>query len=427
MSFFSISLSLLPGFFSAFSYIFLFIILLLDYKQAPIVFLNLALLILINESISGAYLYAQFKYLIFFLFFIKSGFYFYKNFIKYKVVLSIFILYVLIVLHSFLFSYSLVFSVLKSTLWVTFVLSFILYFSRLDINERGKVLYGLYLALISFFYASSVLVFFPEIGYYLNGTGFQGLTNQPQVFGCISALLGVISLMFYLNRNKFIYVLNFIFSLFFIYLSESRTAGLALLFSSLILFFKLYSSFFLNKNKGDAVNISVISTLFFGILTFIFINFNAFKSYIYKRNDSSFSSISDSSRGGLVDQMLLNLNNYWSTGIGFGIPSDFDFSNAVYAPIINVPISLPIEKGVLFISIFEEFGVFFGMSVFLLILFILFRNFWFNKNSYIILFIFASNISENTFFSVGGLGMLLTLFLCLSVSISKRGCRNGFN
>jgi membrane-anchored protein YejM (alkaline phosphatase superfamily) len=87
---------------------------------------------------------------------------------------------------------------------------------------------------------------------------------------------------------------------------------------------------------------------------------------------------------------------------------------------LNLPISAPTEKGIIYISILEELGIF-GFILFIMLIFILFYKAIIYNMSSIIVFIviLLSNIGEATFFSIGGLGLLNLIFLTLIITRPK--------
>lgn len=72
-------------------------------------------------------------------------------------------------------------------------------------------------------------------------------------------------------------------------------------------------------------------------------------NFINKRDSAGITSIKESSRGGLIERMNINISNFPLEGIGFGIPSDFNFNNGLYMPFFNIPINA-YEKGVFYIA-----------------------------------------------------------------------------
>ncbi|ASN82945.1 O-antigen ligase family protein [Deinococcus ficus] len=253
-------------------------------------------------------------------------------------------------------------------------------------------------------------LFIPSIGFARNGTGFQGLTNQPQAFGVISALLA--SWLIYRLWNVKaglplpIGLICAGVLLTSIILSEARTALLGLtaafLFTWLIqmlrsarhLGLKILSSFLL---IGAGVAATQTAT---------------FAYFLSKGTDASapLEAASDS-RGFLVERSLSNFQREPLLGIGFGIPSDVETAQVTYAPVVDIPISVALEKGVWVSATLEEQGVI-GMGA-IIILCLTLVVYAIKTGRYmgipLLAFLLASNLGEMTMYSMGGLGLLLWL------------------
>ncbi|MFD1439564.1 oligosaccharide repeat unit polymerase [Acinetobacter sp. ANC 4282] len=416
-------LALLPGYLSVSSYIFLSLCLITKYKWAPVIFLNLCFLVLGNEDLfTGLSSFGNLKYLIIFIFIIQSIFYFPRSFINNNHFVYLVLLFFVIFTHSLFFSFFPLYSIIKIGFWFSFVMCFLIFFYKFNVDDKIKIFSSSYFVLLLVVIFSLILNFFPSIGYSLNGEGLQGITNQPQVFGAISGLFSLASLILFFKKNKYLLLFCFLMGVFGVYLSQSRTAFLALCIS---LFFLLIQVFWdkisLSKIKVFSKNSLKISISFLFIFPFfILFNFEYFIDFLNKRGEGGVTSVGESSRSFFIGRMLNNIDTYGLTGIGLGIPSDFNFSDMSYLPFIDLPISLPVEKGVFYIANIEELGFLFGGLVFL-ILFIMFKKrFIVNIYASIIVFIFSTNLAENTFFSVGGLGMLFWVFACMAMVYLRR-------
>lgn len=420
----NLSLACLPGTASILSYIFLLILLICRYKLAPLVFLNLGFLVLGNEALfTGLINFGSLKYIVIFTFFIQSILYFPRSFVNniYFVLLSS--AFVIIVIHSLFFSFYPTYSIIKISFWYYLVICFSAYFYKLGFEEKKNILMSCYCILMLVIIISLLLHFVPGIGYFVNGEGLQGITNQPQVFGSIAGLFSLISIMFFLNSKNYLFSFGFIFGLIGIYLSQARTAALAFFISFAFLLIQIIWDRYSLNNMNIYSRFSSRLSFFFIIFTplLILFNYNYFANFINKRGESGFTSIDESSRAIFIERMLNNIDIYGLSGIGLGIPSNLNFSEMSYLPFLYLPISLPVEKGVFYIANIEELGFLFGGIIFLILFFIFKNGFIRNYYAPIIIFIFATNIAENTFFSVGGLGMLFWIFACMSiVFISKR-------
>lgn len=419
ISFTTLLLAMLPGGLAFLSYIFLSLCLIFNYNLAPFIFLNLCFLVLGNEALFiGLENYGIFKYLIILIFIVQSFAFFPKKIISNFYFFYFFLIFIVITLHSVFFSIYPLFSFLKILFWFLFVFSFLVFFYRQHNDNKKKILKLCYSILLIGVVASLFLNFIPSIGYFLNGTGLQGIYNQPQVFGSISGIFGLISIILFFNSKNYLYLFFLLLSVVSIYLSQARTAALALGLASTFLVLQIFfDRVFSNTNKMySRFSLRFLFILIITLPLIIMWKLQEILNFINKRGEDGFSNISESSRAVLIQPMFENIKNYGFTGIGFGIPSDLNFSDMIYLPIIYLPISLPIEKGVFYIATIEEMGFLFGIIVYLLLFKIFKKHLLINWYSPIIVFIFAINLAENTFFSIGGLGMLFWVFACMSLS-----------
>lgn len=336
---------------------------------------------------------------------------------------------VFIIFHSIFFSNYFLVSFLKILSWILVFITLFSCWDNLNEREKNEVFNNLVGFLKGILVLSIPLLASPAIGFAKNGTGFQGLLNHPQAFGPTVAILGIIVGGKILS-NKEIKITDFlVFSLclVFVILSEARTAGLGLalglLFGTILNPIFSKKSFFesnpIFKNSWIYVNLFIL--IFFG---YIFSNLyiNKVQDYLFKRTESSsLFEAAESSRGGLVENMLINIENNPLTGIGFGMSSKPEDIKIEFDPFFNIPISAVIEKGVLPIAVLEELGLVLGIVVF----------FWFILSFYrsaqvdvqklcIIICIVCLNLGEYMFFSVGGMGMLMLILFTFSVVLRKK-------
>lgn len=339
------------------------------------------------------------------------------------------LIFLIIFIHSLIFSSIPSISILKISSWF-FVFCVLFYcWNSLDELNRNLIFEKILSLLIIILVFSIPFLFIPAIGFARNGTGFQGLLNHPQAFGPTVALLGVIvGGKILANKNNKLFDL-FLFSLcvVFIILSEARTAGLGMLLAlivGLLLNPILSKKHFTEANpifKNKWTYFYSIIILFFAYL-FSGLYLNKLKDYFFKRTDSSsLFEAAENSRGGLVEKMLINIENNPLTGIGFGMSSNPEDMKIEFDPFFNIPISAVTEKGVLPIAILEELGIVLGIIVF----------FWFVLSFYrsaqvdvqklcIVICIVCLNLGEYMFFSVGGMGMLMLIFFTFSVVLRKK-------
>jgi len=329
---------------------------------------------------------------------------------------------IFLIFHGVFFSQILVISVLKAFSWTMIIYILILAWKGLSYQEikltknwiTTNLLFVLWLSLLLY-------LVYPKYGYLLNSRFFQGILNHPQALGLTSAI--VLALL--INKINFknisiFFLINALLSLFLIFLSYSRTAGLAFLFAaniSLLLFVvskmsNVRNLFKLRIKKTKIINFVLIISI---ISIFIFQFSGIFKKFIFKslKNESvySFMEIYNKSREVLYNPMLENINNNFLTGIGFGLSSDPSSMNIAY--IGNIPVSAPIEKGVLPLAILEEVGLygFIFFSIWILILMIKIYRHGF-QTFLVLLTVLLFNFGEAGLFSPNGFGMLYIIIIC---------------
>ncbi|MGJ7546065.1 hypothetical protein [Variovorax sp. LT1R16] len=347
-----------------------------------------------------------------------------------KLMVSTAVFALFILLHSIFFSPQLDVSVLKLMSWAAVVLVLLSAWGGMSAERRQKTFAALEQSLAALMLFSLPLLALPEAGYRVNGQGFQGVLNHPQAFGPIAALACVISATKILGNSNFQWssVLFFILSLMLVFLSEARTAGLAMVLGivAAVGVFSIVGKGALAKQFSGLGNGKGYILLAGGglvlILTGPLIASKA-ADFVLKRGDStSFLDAADASRGALVQKMLTNIQtNPWA-GIGFGIASDVESMEVIRDPVFNLPVSAIVEKGVMPIAVLEELGVFGALTAFFWLAIMLMAAV---KNGVPAVALFLTivflNLGEATFFSVGGTGLVLlvfftsTLFQCRKV------------
>jgi len=254
-------------------------------------------------------------------------------------------------------------------------------------------------------------LFFPAIGFARNGTGFQGLMNQPQAFGVTVALFASWLLYRLWTRRLAIPLPLATLTLFgllgCILLSGARTSLLG--FTVAFLLTWLIQMLRSPRLLGQKIVLTlIIGGLGVGMVT----QSTVLSTFLFKNSSSeNVLEAADDSRGFLVRRSLENFENQPALGMGFGTPSVIATADIQYAPVINVPISVALEKGVWFSATLEEQGIL-GMTT-LLLFFAALTLYCLRNDVYmgipILGFLVASNLG--TMFSMGGLGLLQWLLV----------------
>ncbi len=333
---------------------------------------------------------------------------------------------VFIILHSVLFSNLIDVSILKAVSWTVVMVTLFSAWSRLPNTEAEALENWLLVGLILIMITSLPFLVLPQ-GYLRNGTGFQGILNHPQAFGPTMSLLAAWIFSRTVSRYPppWLSIATGVVALVFVVMSETRTAGVALVFGIII---ALLSKSFFQAKSLFSVAPAFRSLRFQGLLFLtVLSSFTAgahfsdlVTNYITKSGRAEVSGLIeayDLSRGRLMDDMWLNIEeNPWS-GIGFGIPSSLYDFQVVRDPLFDLPISATVEKGVVPLMVLEELGVI-GAFFVLLWLWLLVRNSYARGTTElsVLLVAFFINFGEAILFSPGGMGLLLLVLISWAVA-----------
>ncbi|QNJ07701.1 putative membrane protein [Synechococcus sp. Minos11] len=344
----------------------------------------------------------------------------------------------IIVLHSIVFSQFPLISLLKAFLLFFISFASIESWFHSSSQQRAEFFHWSFTILSLVIILSLPTYFISSIGFAVNGTGFQGILSQPQVFGVVLATYLSIAFNYLFNYVSFrrIVLPLFLLALFMLYSTASRTAFFAFLlalFLSFVVHLSLNFSSYKHKLKHLPVNTLFVVVSFFGILgifltsvrvqsligSILFKSDNAAISLLDQLDFNSYQlyiEIFASSREVLYLPMLDNISTHLFQGIGFGVPSVSSSMSVAFDPFFGIPVGASIEKGVLFVAILEELGLILFIPFLLLFLLILRSSLRNGYGSFLVcLTILLTNIGESTLFSPGGIGLLL---ICLLIPFS---------
>ena len=371
---------------------------------------------------------ALFRFLIIFSAF--TSIFFRTSFLKFDL-LSIFTLSLsaLIIIHSIFFSYHKDVSILKTLSWTIVMLTLLKAWSGLNVLEHRRMQKWIVRLLLLIALLSVPTLFIQEIGFARNNYGFQGILAHPQIFGPTIAMLAAIifgQLFEKNNKSSIFLIILVLFCGWLIFLSKARTAGLGLflaLATSLLIFFILN----LFKKKLLLSIFKSRSVFYISIIIIIFILFGSETSQLISKfitkSESDVSGIYDAyklSRFILFEKILINIDKNFMTGIGFGIASDPSTMFVQRDPIFNIPISASTEKGMVFLMMLEEVGIFIFIFFIMWLSYIFFKAFKNGLKGLIFFFtIIFLNFGESTFFSMGGLGLLSNILLISVITEPK--------
>lgn len=331
-------------------------------------------------------------------------------------------------LHSVLFSAVVDVSVLKSLIWAVTMATLCAAWAGLDSAARERLIHRIFYGLTAILLLSLPLLAHP-IGYKVNGTGFQGLLGHPQEFGVTMALLALWfsgKILAQRDPGWFPLVL-FCAALFLIVRSEARTGALALILGVGLALFLLASR--LRKPikeefpglGGRKVHLFMAISLFIVLFSGQALT-QTMASFLAKRTTStSLAEAYETSRGELIRVMWANIQEHPLEGIGFGVASVPETMRIVRDPVLGVPVSALIEKGVLPVAVLEEVGLI-GFCLVLLWLWKLYTRC--ARGGFLPSAIFFTvmllNMGEAMFFSTSGMGLMVLILLGWGASFTRQ-------
>jgi MFS family permease len=255
--------------------------------------------------------------------------------------------------------------------------------------------------------------FFQQHGYYPDEGLFMGVTGQSQTLGPLVAVVATFLLadwLFNVKKWSWLYALLFACTPILIYKTGSRTAMGTYLAGLLFVFF-----FFMRaRGLGARWKERVLALGFFVGLVAILSLF-ATPSMRASVRDFAFKwdkgeEVTDkttwdkltSTRQGKVDEMRENIADSPAIGNGFQVSKEMQY---LEVRDFSQLLSRPVEKGVWIYAVMEE-GGYFGMTLFLLFLLVVFTSLL-SRRAYVTVVVFAvfivSNFGEFSIFSMSGI------------------------
>ncbi|TIV38927.1 MAG: hypothetical protein E5V91_12325 [Mesorhizobium sp.] len=266
----------------------------------------------------------------------------------------------------------------------------------------------------SVFVLASFPVLFTSFGFVTNNRGFQGLLNQPQVYGVFLApFTAWIAVRVYTGRSRHLFWWGVTaIALISLVATQARTGMFAVLIA--LLFSALVGRVTSEKHVFRTI---IIAFLVFAGGTYVFgYAYDAvmpmLQTIAFKLNDANnLSEAYEASRGGLIERSMQSFYDNPIFGIGFGLPSSpwsLDVSR-----VMGIPVGNPVEKGVLVVSALEEIGAVGFVGFCLLVIVIVYRPLLWRSEQAVAFTIaaLATNAGEATLFSPGGIGLMVWIWL----------------
>lgn len=275
---------------------------------------------------------------------------------------------------------------------------------------------------------------FPNVGYFRDGQGFQGILNHPQalaIFCAPAAAWATISLWERHSSEKRLAWVIFFLAWTEMILTRGRVGIIA--FGAAAMIVLIIALLFHRRWRTEIVrpieSLRLTLVMFFVLIVIGVASFyprlvtNSIDQFILKgQNEKTITEAFDSSRGFLITESLQNFSDNKWLGIGFGVSKSnyFEFLPKI-EPITGLPLGASTEKPNLFVALLEETGMV-GAIAFIFFIFEFFRQIVRRsdlRSACVVLTAFFLNVGEMIFFSMGGLG--LYLFLLYSVFLYSPG------
>jgi len=297
---------------------------------------------------------------------------------------------------------------------------------------KTTTLAWLYAAWASILITSVPTLAFPEVAYFRDGQGFQGSLNHPQALGIFVAplLAWLLAKSFSTRRIGLGSVTLLILVISILLLTRARTGIASILLGAILL------GLFRTGATGSWVKGLARRKVFLLVLPSILLMspvlYTEFREgideYVFKSATSQgLDTAFEESRGFIILQAINNIENHPIKGIGFGISNSetHDF-NIDVDPITGLPVSAPTEKANLLIAVLEETGIV-GMVAFAAFFFSFLRviaNSGSIALAWAALTAVCTNISEMTFFSMGGFGTYTWIICALAMALAPSRYRH---
>lgn len=326
-----------------------------------------------------------------------------------------------IAVHSLIFSAMPDVSLMKIISWTIAMTTLFAGWAGLEDNQRMILSKQLFALLVLVMLISLPMLALP-LGYIPGSSLFKGVMGHSQALGLTMALLGTWATFQMLSTPKPSWgiILLTPLCITLIIFSGARTAAISLIIviGANLMMGTYFTRQPIKKLLPGIKNRKIQSILFLLFLAIILAfpklsdQSEAFLNKGQEINDIGLSQAYQLSRGALMDKMLENINKKPIEGIGFGIASYPDSMLVTRDPILGLPTSALIEKGVLPIAVVEEIGII-GFILFFIWVWIVLKFCIFRGLTSIAIFMttLVLNMGEYTFFSSGGMGLLTMILI----------------
>ncbi len=268
-----------------------------------------------------------------------------------------------------------------------------------------------------------------SLGYVRNASGFQGWLNQPQAYGIFIAPVTALFIGLALFDKMWVRANLALGALATVELFATLSRN-ALLAASLGLVIGVAISF--RRAPRQWLALGALSLIGLAVLILLPSTQAYVESLVRKTDNTSSAEIGvgeafQTSRGFLIEQGLVNFQQQPLSGVGFGVAADPTVIAVVRDPIFGLPLSAPIEKGVVWIAALEEVGLI-GTFVLVLLLYELLSGSLRYHTATGLSVAFAAlmtNNGEATLFSFNGHGLFLWLLMAFAYGRGPPRVRGG--
>lgn len=273
---------------------------------------------------------------------------------------------------------------------------------------------------------SLLLVVRPGIAH-LPGSGLlNGILNQSQALGAFLAPFAAASLTQWMLARRsatLIKMITWAAILGCTLLTLSRTAAIATILG---LAFAVIGGTTRDKRTSGADMrraLGLVVLLAFGLLILELATGSVLRGvsqFALKGGQTSVGEAFEASRGGLVSTQLRNFMASPWIGNGFGVYADGVFPSGVRT-FLGIPVSAPVEKGVLPTAVLEETGVI-GFLCFAYLIYALVSGVWRRASHPIVAMLIAClfvNLGEAILLSPGGFGLHIWLLIAWCIRAAE--------
>ncbi len=292
--------------------------------------------------------------------------------------------------------------------------------------NKSTTLAWLYAAWVSVMITSIFTLPFPEVGYFRDGQGFQGSLNHPQLLAIFIApmVAWLLAKTLMAKRLGLGSIVVLALGVSILILTRARTGIVSILLGAFIIcLFRIGEiKFLMNWLKQRKAMLALLSIAIL-LSPVLYTELRSdIEDYIFKSATSQeLGAAFEESRGFIILQALNNIENHPVTGIGFGVANSESHNfNLEIDPVTGLPIGAPTEKANLIIAIIEETGIigFIAFAVFFLSFLRVISNSGNIALAWAAITSICTNISEMTFFSMGGAGVYTWIICAVAIALA---------